>query len=265
MLQYFFRGVEEGVYPFQPYGPTHFLLIGLWLAGIILLFHYRETLHRTGWAKKLRIGLAAFLLIDQVVLNTWNIASGHFHIEMGLPFYPCRIAVILLSIACLFEADWAWPIGCTWGLMGSVAGTVMADPYQFVFPHYTNFQFFFVHIGMLWLILLRCAEKMHTTSKTGLKNMFLINNLFVFVSWIANLILNGMGHNANYGYLVEPPEFIMGILPGRNYMYTLLMLLLYNVFSYVLLVGSGVVLSKYYDIRFTAEPRTKLGWVKTES
>lgn len=224
----FFRGVEDQP-PLSLFSPVHLGLLGIAVIVIFLIVHYNEELRATGRAKLGAKICAYTLLFTQLFKYAWDIGSGHFSMDQGLPFFPCRIAVWLLIAAVLFDVEAAWPLGCCWGALGGFIAPILADPYPFSWPHFTNVEFFLTHFFMLFLILFKIIADQPTFSKKTLRQLMSLTNIFLIVSWVVNFSLIKQGlFETNYAYLVSPPDFLSA-LKIHPPVYTILLAGVYNV------------------------------------
>lgn len=228
-INYFFRGIED-VNPLKIFSLTHIILIIFYIIGLVLICRNREFLRKSKY-NLLKI-MASILLIDQVILYAWQILSGFFRLDVSLPLYHCRLAVPLLIFGIFFNNKKCKILGMYWGILGSVIAMVMADLYKFQFPHYTNFQFFIVHIIMGWIIFhFLFVDKMEVTKE---ENIFVLKATTIYNVFLAafNLILLKTFPEINYGYMINMPEAIGKIFPPA--IHAILMITIFNATIYLL-------------------------------
>ncbi|MDO5738336.1 MAG: TIGR02206 family membrane protein [Eubacteriales bacterium] len=242
---HFFRGVEDGP-PLTLFSPIHLGVLGLAVIIIFLIARYNDELRSNGRAKLGAKICAYTLLLSQIIKYVWDFSTGHFSVDQSLPFFPCRIAVWLLIVAVLFDVEAAWPLGCCWGALGGFIAPILADPYPFSWPHFTNIEFFLTHFFMLFLILFKIIADQPNFSKKTLRQLMSLTNLFLIVSWIVNLVLLRQGmHETNYAYLVSPPDFLSA-LRIQPPVYTILLAGVYNVVVVLCFGIFKLVCSRYY-------------------
>ncbi|MDO5734589.1 MAG: TIGR02206 family membrane protein [Eubacteriales bacterium] len=245
-IKYFFRGIEDGM-PFEFFSFPHLLAILILFSGAVWIIKNQKRLSQSKEGPILIKSIAVFLLITQLLKYFWDIASGHFNLDIGLPLYPCRIAIWLLLLSTLFKRKSTWPLAFVWGLLGSIVATIIADPYPFVWPHYTNLEFFTTHIGMGWLILLQIVIYKPRFEKQQIRALISQTNIFLLLSWLCNVVLNFHGYDVNYAYLFAPPEFLSAVIPA-GLPFTLLMVVAYNLFVSAMFLLGKAVTTKYYAL-----------------
>lgn len=250
-LQNFFYGVENAEPLVIPL-PLMLGLLLLWLGVMVLIVLYRKPLMQQKNPMCLAKIAAVVLLVDQAVLYLWQFLSGYFNIEMSLPFYHCRIAVPILVLDLLFGLTVLRSIWIYWGFLGSVFAMGFMDLYRFDFPHYTNFQFFIVHITLGWVIFYTIFVLGYRFDKKGLKRTLVVTLLYNIALIFFNAIMNGSfiakeESMFNYGYMLFPPgplkDFVLSFPP---FVFYFVMLAGYELLIYLLYLG-GRALNRISD------------------
>ncbi|NLZ66277.1 MAG: TIGR02206 family membrane protein [Clostridiaceae bacterium] len=238
---HFFNGVEREQPVIIPL-PLKIGLYALWLGGMAFLFLSRHRLSKLRNPERIAKAMGIILLVDQVVLYSWQFLSGYFNLEMSLPLYHCRIAVPLLILDLVFGVKVLRPIWIFWAALGTVFSMIFMDLYRFDFPHYTNFQFFIVHILLGWAICYVVFVLDYRFEKKGLKLALIVTFAYNIFLILFNAVFNGTFiANAdlqyNYGYMLFPPgslqDFVLSFPPFLYYIimligYELLILLLHS-------------------------------------
>ena len=114
-MKYFFRGVTDQM-PLTAFSFIHIMTLSLFVAVLCLLAKGSRQLKNPLKAAKLSKVMAVIMLVDQVVLYSWQFGSGYFNLEQSLPLFHCRIAVWLLIVGVLFKRDHLLKVGMYWGL-----------------------------------------------------------------------------------------------------------------------------------------------------
>lgn len=241
-FQKFFYGVENKE-SLELSTPLTLTMILIWLSVIILIILFRKKLAQLKDPARLaKIG-AFILLVDQVVLYSWQFLSGYFNVELSLPLYHCRICVWLLILDVIFGVKVLRSIWIYWGFLGSFFAMAFMDLYNFDFPHYTNFQFYIVHYLLGWMIFYVIFALDYRFEKKGLKLALLVTTLYNVGLIIFNGICNGtfITHADiafNYGYMSFPPgplkDFALSFPP---FTFNLLMLVGYDLLIVLMYLG----------------------------
>lgn len=228
-MKHFFRIIEDGV-ALRLFSPVHLVLLFIYITGIILIAKKQFGLSDEKRNKKFLKVLAIILLIDQIILYTWQLKSGYFRMDISLPLYHCRLAVWMLIVGILFDNRQMKVVGMYWGTLGSVIAMVMADLYKFQFPHYTNFQFFIVHIIMGWIIADFLFVTKWNVTKKDHKFTLIFTNVYNVLLVAFNMVLLNKLPEINYGYMIDMPPFIPQIFTRE--VHIILMLILFNIAMY---------------------------------
>lgn len=208
---YFFRGKEDLVFsPLAAFSALHLIILFSFILVAAIIYRGDFGLNKGKNREKLAQIFAIILLIDQVILYSWQFSSGYFNLQLSLPIYHCRIAIALLIIGVLFKRKNILYVGMYWGFLGSIMALLVPDMYKFRFPHYTNIQFFLAHVimGLLIISLLKSREVQITAKET--KFVLIITNIYNLLLFIFNL---SMAHfwglkDINYGYMNAFPKIV---------------------------------------------------------
>lgn len=208
---YFFRGKEDILFsPLAVFSALHLIILFAFIIVVTLISRGDLGLKKDNNRQKLSRIFSTMLLIDQIILYTWQISSGYFNVELSLPLYHCRIAIALLIVGVLFNQKNILYTGMYWGFLGSIMAMLVPDMYKFQFPHYTNFQFFYNHIVMGLLIINLLKSKEIQINAKDTKFVLIITNIYNVLLFIFNLILaHFWGLTAiNYGYMNSFPKMV---------------------------------------------------------
>lgn len=230
-MRNFFRGKEDG-FVFSKYGTLHLLILAIFLFGAYLIINKKLGLNIEKKNKSLMKTFATIILLDQIVLYSWQFGSGRFSFDMSLPLYHCRIAVFFLILGIFTDNRFFKSMTIFWGFFGSLFALTMPDLYAYNFPHYTNFQFFIVHLILGWVVADLLFVEDFTLTKVDLKNVLIFTNIFNLILICVNFILKPVYPAINYGYMIAMP----GGMPlfNSNILHMITIVLLFNLGTFVL-------------------------------
>lgn len=239
-MKHFFRNKEDGRF-FRMFSPIHGVILCVFVLGIFLLYHYRDRIKiKCPYLGKI-LGLLLFL--DQFTFYLWQFTSRYFNLRESLPLFHCRLAALILAVGLLFNLKPAQIIGVFWGLLGSVMALIFTDLYPFRYPHFTNFQFFHLHMIMGWSVAYILFTKDYKISKEWLKKVLLITagyNAFLFLFNTVMLRITKL--DFNYGFLRHLPLGLMKFfrwLPPPLFpllvivFFSLILFLIYQLISWI--------------------------------
>lgn len=258
-FQHFFYGVERSEDVNVPL-PLMIGLIALWIGVMVLIVVYRKQLaaqKNPGFIARIA---AILLMVDQIVLYLWQFLSGYFNVELSLPLYHCRICVWLLILDLVFGMKVLRTIWIYWAIIGSFFSMAFMDLYKFDFPHYTNFQFFFVHIILGWLVFYAVYAMGYRFDKRGLKIGLIATTLYNLGLILFNAACNGTFLTKgdmlfNYGYMSYPPGGLKDLaLSFPPFTFNLLMLVGYDVLIFLIYLG-GRGLNRISDRNGQVKPQ----------
>lgn len=241
-FHHFFAGVERPEPVVIPRVLVITILV-LWIGVMIIIMTFSKQLSSQKNPMLLARIAALILLFDQIVLYSWQILSGYFNFQFSLPLYHCRIAVPLLILDLVFGVKILRSIWIYWCFLGSVFSMAFMDLYRFDFPHYTNFQFFIVHLMIGWLVFYAVFGLGYEFEMKGLRLALIVTTLFNLGLIFFNAVLNHSfiaqeGSLYNYGYMLFPPGPLKGVtLSFPPFIFNLIMLVGYNLLIILLYLG----------------------------
>lgn len=196
-MKYFFRTSNDPV-NFKKFGIIHILLIIITLLMGYFIVKNRKKIDKSRF--EFFAGLT--FLIQATLMYGWYYFGDYKVLEFGLPFYTCRIAIIIFIINFLFKRNLLWSIAIYWGFYGSILSFVSPDFDGFSFPHYTYISYFVGHILLYWSCLYLLFVKDYDLSSRDLTKGIVFSILFNIVLYIFDSIFN-----VNYNYLIQAPIF----------------------------------------------------------
>ena len=223
-IKYFFRSKEDD-FKFKKYGPLHFSIVMMFLVVSYVIISDNFNLFKSN-ISFLKV-LATIILIDQVILYLWQFGSKKFSLDLSLPLYHCRISVFFLILSIYTDVRFYKVMTMFWGILGSVFALSYPDLYSYSFPHYTNFQFFIVHLILGWVVVDFIFVENFNLSINDLWNVLVFTNLFNILLIFVNKSLKSKFPKVNYGYLMSMP----GGKPLFNsqYLHMFLIVFLFNI------------------------------------
>lgn len=226
LLSFIFRYKEDYI-DITPYSKGHliFLAIGLCLIIFTISFRKRKESLRRVFIKSITI----FMIFVQIILYSWQYASGRMSLLDSLPIYSCRLVLYLFIFDVFFHKPKLRKICIYWGLMGGILAMLVPDLYRFRFPHITNLQFFIFHFYILMMsIYYICVENIVLT-KEDLKysiKVTVIYNIFVL---LLSLVIRQVEPEVNYGFILRPPAVIESYIPFNGVIYTIMAIIVYSI------------------------------------
>lgn len=192
--QIFRTEIED--YSFPIFSSLHFKI--LFFIGITIFFIiiFRKQLKNFKYKRILEVLVAIFLISTQVFLFIWYLRFPNFYLKESLPLYPCRIAIIMASIALLWKNEFSKAITYFFGTIGGSLALLIPLTNPYFFPHITYYTFFVGHYFLLVTSLYIILVEGFVIKKKHVKQAIVFSFFFALCAFIANYILD-----ANYAFL----------------------------------------------------------------
>lgn len=209
----FWRSTAGNV-PFKLFSSQHLTALGIILGLLILMVLHKDQLRVPETREKVGRLIGCILLFQTFFLHFWFIQNGTFTLQESLPFYLCRISVIL-SIIMTWKGSYnVFEVVYFWGLAGATQALLTPDVSGFTFPHWMYIQFFVSHGGIVIAVFFMILAYDYRPTFHSLKKAYKYSMLYlVSISVINHLI------HANYSYLSgkPPTSTVLDYLPAYPY------------------------------------------------
>lgn len=187
---------------FKLFGLQHLLaiLVSACVVGLVVLFKHQ--LRKPWLYDKVRIGLAVFIILQEISVHLFRYFSGTWSLKTSLPAHLCSFAIF--STAYILVKENKQYFLSTFFVMMIGATLAIATPdVEYGFPHFRFIQFFISHgfliVNFVFILLVMDYQK-------DMRYRYLLNNLvalfiFAILSFCVNVIVDG-----NYMFLMRKPD-----------------------------------------------------------
>lgn len=187
--------------PFQFFTFPHFTALGALALVYGWLFYWRKGFRREPDVDlRLRYGLAAILILQELSLNLWRLVNHTWSPATSLPLHLCGVSVILSAIMLVNKNFLLYEINYFWGLGGAIQALFTPDIGIYGFPHFRYFQFFVSHGSIILAVLYMTWVHGLRPQLKSVWKVFGITNFYLVVIAGFNLLVGG-----NYLFICEKP------------------------------------------------------------
>lgn len=184
---------------FQPFTIQHGIPILVFICSTILWIRFARS-----WSTKRQFQSAfVFSLTLAFAVLWWMIYRqyvGQFDMKEDLPFHLCNILTLVIPIALYYKSRWFFAILYFWVLVGTMQAVLTPDLKQ-VFPHYMYLRYWWIHCGMISLVIYGLFVFKWKIYFRDLKNAMIGANIYLVFSIVVNLLTGG-----NYFFTMRKPD-----------------------------------------------------------
>lgn len=185
---------------FQPYGTSHWLVLGLFVVGLVPLVAIGRRVSGTAAEVPARRGLAIALVATTVPLQVVDLLPGYFRLHATLPLHLCDLAWPVAAYALWTRRPWAVTVAYLWGLL-LTPQAMLTPTLDDDFAHPRFFAYWAMHLLIVYAaVFLVWGLRVRPTWR-GFRVTVVLTSLWATVVFLFNLAAG-----TNYGYLNRKPD-----------------------------------------------------------
>jgi hypothetical integral membrane protein (TIGR02206 family) len=186
---------------FQPFSISHLIPIIFFVVSTILWIRVARN-----WNEERQFQSAfLFSLSLAFAVLLWMFHkkyTGKFDIREDLPFHLCDILTLVIPVALYYRSRWFFAVLYFWVLAGTLQAVITPDLKQ-PFPHFMYFRYWWIHCGMISLVIFCLATFRWQIYFRDIKNAMIGANVYLVFSVGINLITDG-----NYFFVMRKPDAV---------------------------------------------------------
>jgi hypothetical integral membrane protein (TIGR02206 family) len=187
--------------PFKLFSPLHSVMLGSICTIGLLIFLFRNNLREKKINRLFRFGLASFMVLLELSVQTWIIAAGEWSITTSLPLHLCNISLFLSIVMLVSKSYLIYEVTYFWGLGGAVQALLTPDLAGFVLPDFIIYQFFLSHGAIVFACLFMIFAEKYRPAHSSVWKTFIMTNIYAAVIAVFNLATG-----SNYLYICHKPS-----------------------------------------------------------
>jgi hypothetical integral membrane protein (TIGR02206 family) len=190
-----FAGVNPTI---QLFGVSHLLIIAAIpaIAGLLVWWTRKDR----SVSRSLRLGLATFLLINELVWYSYCLVRGWVSFPYGLPLNLCDIVVWLTIVAAFTLKPVFVELAYYWGIAGTTMAVITPD-LGVPLASYPGAYFFFAHDGVVITLLVLVWGRITRPATGSVWRALIWLNVYTILVGCFNAVFQ-----TNYFYLCEKPS-----------------------------------------------------------
>ncbi len=174
--------------PFHLFGVPHLVTLALVALGCVALIIFRNRFSPRA-RRNLRYGMAAVLVLNEIIGHIWYYAVGVWSVTFMLPLHLCPLFAWLTAIELVTGNHRLFEFTYFLGIGGSLQALITPDLGPFGFPHFRFFQAFLLHAPLIWGNLMMVTTEGYRPTGRSLLRVFAGVNLYMLVILGVNKVL----------------------------------------------------------------------------
>ncbi len=207
MDQFFAREFVGG--PFILFSPSHLAALAVIVCLNLVIILSRHALSEAA-RKRLRYGMAAVLVANEVLWHLWNLVTGQWRVQTMLPLHLCSV-LVWLSAYMLVRKNYAiYEFAYLIGIAGALQALLTPDLGIYAFPHFRYFQVFVSHGLIVTAALYMTFVEGFRPYPRSVLRVFIGSNIYLVAITALNLLIQ-----SNYLFTAHKPETasLLDVLP----------------------------------------------------
>jgi hypothetical integral membrane protein (TIGR02206 family) len=197
-MDFFWSKDFPGV-PFRLFGPTHLAALGVVLLVNIALFFWRSPSEAV--RRRLRYGLAAVLLVDEMILHIWYISNGVWSAQKMLPFHLCAVLVYASALMLVTKNRPIYEVCYLLGIAGATQALLTPDNGVYNFPHWRFLSVFISHGSIVTAAVYMTVVEGYRPYWRSVVRTWVIIHVYAVLIFALNLLIG-----SNYLFINRKPD-----------------------------------------------------------
>ncbi|MBO0813093.1 MAG: TIGR02206 family membrane protein [Microlunatus sp.] len=184
----------------QPYGLSHWSLLGLTSVGAVLLVRLGRSHRGTAAADRFSRGFGLALFGVAFAWIGWNVLPGHLHADTSLPLHLCDVLRFVAGYALITRARWAVAATYYWGLTLDPQAMLTPSLVYSTVPAVDFTAYWLQHILVVWSVFYLIWGLGERPTWRSYRIAVLL-----IIGWAAGTFAINLVLGADYGYLNRKP------------------------------------------------------------
>lgn len=184
---------------FEVFSPTHLVGLGLTALGIAASILFRRPLGEPGTNRAVRYSIGGALLLNEVLFQVFEVATGHWALDFSLRIHYCQLATFALIYVLFTLSEKPFQVAFFWLMTGMLHGLITPNLKPDDPPHVVVDFFVYHGLTLVGLAFLLATTKLWPTWK-GLWFTVVVGLVLMPVVGLVDWLLG-----VNYWFLCEKP------------------------------------------------------------
>ncbi len=218
---------------FDMFTSMHLVMTIIFIGVMVLFFLLKNKVFNSKYEKQIRYSLAAFLLINEVLLAVFEIRAG----EIFLPFHLCSISFLLTIVLLITNNEKIFIFVFFTGIIGGVVSFAIPEFGNGGYDRFRFYQFIIAHSAIIYVPIYYLTNYKYKINLRRLISVVIITNILGFSMLGINALLRATKFypEANYMFTMGPPpevESVFGAFPWHLFVFEGVLLVSFFIIYY---------------------------------
>jgi len=198
----------------------HLVQFILFVLVLVVFFLIKDKVYKWKYEKYVRYSLAAFLLLNEILLVSIEIGAGHIY----LPLHLCSISFLLTIVLLVTNNEKIFVFVFFTGIIGGIVSFAIPEFGNGGYDRYRFYEFIIAHSAIIYVPIYYLTNYKYKINFKRFINIVVITNILGFAMLGINFILRttGIEDEANYMFTMGPPpevESVFGVFPWHLFVF----------------------------------------------
>ena len=205
---------------FDMFTSMHLVMFIMFIAVMVIFFLVKDKVFNSKYEKHIRYSLAAFLLLNEILLVIFEIRAG----EIFLPLHLCSISYLLTIVLLITNNEKIFVFVFFTGIIGGIVSFAIPEFGNGGYDRFRFYEFIIAHSAIIYVPIYYLTNYKYKIDIRRFIDIVIVTNVLGFFMLGVNFLLRATDFlpDANYMFTMGPPpevESVFGVFPWHLFVF----------------------------------------------
>lgn len=205
---------------FDMFTSMHLVMFIMFIAVMVIFFLVKDKVFNSKYEKQIRYSLAAFLLLNEILLVIFEIRAG----EIFLPLHLCSISYLLTIVLLITNNEKIFIFVFFTGIIGGIVSFAIPEFGNGGYDRFRFYEFIIAHSAIIYVPIYYLTNYKYKIDIRRFIDIVIVTNVLGFFMLGVNFLLRATDFlpDANYMFTMGPPpevESVFGVFPWHLFVF----------------------------------------------